>query len=148
MIIDCAHYLAGVRQAEPMSLGDAARLAREGSGFVWLASSDPGPDELDELRASFHLPALAVEDARAGHQRPKLADYGESAFLILKTVHHVEAHAQIEVGELDIFLGRAAQSRSAGRMPPLWQVHANVSMSIPRSPRSGPCPRRGRCSTP
>jgi hypothetical protein len=60
MIIDCAHYLAGVRQAEPMSLGDAARLAREGSGFVWLATSDPGPDELDQLGASFHLPALAV----------------------------------------------------------------------------------------
>jgi magnesium transporter len=103
MIIDCAHYLAGVRQAEPMSLGDAARLAREGSGFVWLASSDPGPDELDELGAAFHLPALAVEDARAGHQRPKLADHGEGAFLILKTVRRGKAH--IEIGELDIFLG-------------------------------------------
>ena len=86
-----------------MSLGDAARLAREGSGFVWLASSDPGPDDLDELAAAFDLPALAVEDARAGHQRPKLAGHGEGAFLILKTVRHGEA--QIEIGELDIFLG-------------------------------------------
>ncbi len=88
-----------------MSLGDAARLAREGSGFVWLASSDPGPDDLDELAAAFDLPALAVEDARAGHQRPKLAGHGEGAFLILKTVRHGEA--QIEIGELDIFLARA-----------------------------------------
>jgi magnesium transporter len=120
MITDCAHYLAGVRQAEPMSVGDAARLAREGSGFVWLASSDPGPDELDELRASFHLPALAVEEARVGHQRPKLEDYGESAFLVVKTVHHVEAQAQIEVGELDIFLGaRSAIAISRSNAAPL-----------------------------
>jgi magnesium transporter len=118
MIIDCAHYLAGVRQAEPTSQGDAARLAREGSGFVWLASSDPGPDELDELGASFHLPALAVEDARAGHQRPELADSGEGAFLILKTVRHGEA--QIEIGELDIFLGaRYAIAISRSNAAPL-----------------------------
>jgi len=50
MIIDCAHYVAGVRQIDPISIGDAASLARDGSGFVWLASSDPGPDELRELR--------------------------------------------------------------------------------------------------
>ena len=105
MIIDCAHYVAGVRQVEPMSLGDAARLTREESGFVWLASTDPGPDELDELGASFQLPALAVDDARAGHQRPKLQGYGESAFLVVKTVRHGEAQTQIEIGELDIFLG-------------------------------------------
>lgn len=118
MIIDCAHYLAGIRQAEPLSLGDAARLAREMSGFVWLASSDPGPEELDQLGASFHLPALAMEDARAGHQRPRLADYSEGAFLILKTVRHGEA--QIEIGELDIFLGaRYAIAISRSNAAPL-----------------------------
>jgi magnesium transporter len=57
---------------------------------------------------------------RAGHQRPKLADYGDSAFLILKTVHHVEAQAQIEVGELDIFLGaRSAFAISRSNAAPL-----------------------------
>jgi magnesium transporter len=105
MITDCAHYLAGVRHVEPMSVGDAGRLAREGSGFVWLASSDPGPDELDELGTSFGLPGRAVEEAQEGRQRPKLEDYGESAFLVVKTVRYDEAKAQIEIGELDIFVG-------------------------------------------
>jgi magnesium transporter len=105
MIVDCAHYLAGVRHVVPTSLSDAGRLAREGSGFVWLALSDPGPDELEDVGASFHVPELAVEDARAGHQRPKLADYGDSAFLVVKTTRSDQADAEIEIGELDMFLG-------------------------------------------
>jgi magnesium transporter len=105
MIVDCAHYLAGVRHVAPTSLGDAGRLAREGSGFVWLALSEPGPDELDDVGSSFHLPVLAVEEARAGHQRPMLEDYGESAFLVAKTTRYDQATAQVEVGELDMFLG-------------------------------------------
>jgi magnesium transporter len=105
MIVDCAHYLAGVRHIAPTSLGDAGRLAREGSGFVWLALSEPGPDELDGVGTSFDLPELAVEDARAAHQRPKLADYGESVFLVAKTTRYDQAQPQIEVGELDMFLG-------------------------------------------
>jgi magnesium transporter len=105
MIVDCAHYLVGFRQVEPTSLGDAGRLAREGSGFVWLALTDPGPDELDDVRTTFHLPKLAVEDAQADHQRPKLADYGESAFLVAKTTRYDQAQPEIEIGELDMFLG-------------------------------------------
>jgi len=105
MIVDCAHYLAGVRHVAPTSLGDAGRLAREGSGFVWRALSDPGPDDLDDVGTSFHLPALAVEDARAAHQRPKLTDYGESVFLVAKTTRYDQAQPQIEVGELDMLLG-------------------------------------------
>jgi magnesium transporter len=120
MITDCAHYLAGVRHVEPMSVDDAGRLAREGPGFVWLASSDPGPDELDELGTSFDLPGRAVEEARVGHQRPKLEDYGESAFLVVKTVRYDEAQAQIEIGELDIFLGaRSAIAISRSNAAPL-----------------------------
>ena len=105
MIVDCAHYVAGVRHVALTSLGDAGRLAREGSGFVWLALSEPGPDELDDVGTSFHLPELAVEDARAAHQRPKLEDYGESVFLVAKTTRYDEAETQIEIGELDMFLG-------------------------------------------
>ena len=100
-----------------MSLGDAARLAREGSGFVWLASSDPGPDELDELRAAFTCRRLRWR-THAGHQRPKLADHGEGAFLTLKTVRRGKAH--IEIGELDIFLeARHAVAISRSNAAPL-----------------------------
>ena len=105
MIIDCARYRAGVRQTEATSVADAARLSREASGFVWLAVSEPDSEELNKLGASFDLPALAVEDAREGHQRPKLEEYGECVFVVVKTVGYDRATTQLDIGELDIFLG-------------------------------------------
>lgn len=105
MIIDCGWYSAGTRQAEATSVAEAARLSREGSGFVWLAVSEPDSEQLNELGASFGLPALAVEDALEGHQRPKLEAYGECVFVVVKTVRYDQATRQFDIGELDAFLG-------------------------------------------
>jgi magnesium transporter len=118
MIVDCAYYQAGIRHEERMSLGEAGRLAREGSGFVWLASSEPGPEELDELGTSFDLPPRAVEDAREDHQRPKLDQHGEGLFLVVKTLGYDEATTRSEIGEFDVFVGvryAIVISRSTGR---------------------------------
>ena len=46
---------------------------------------DPGPDELRRVGALFDLHELAIEDAANAHQRPKLEDYGESFFIVLRT---------------------------------------------------------------
>lgn len=72
---------------------------------MWLAVSEPDSEELNELGASFALPALAVEDALEGHQRPKLEEYGECVFVVVKTVGYDPATTQFDIGELDIFLG-------------------------------------------
>jgi hypothetical protein len=69
MITDCAHYLAGVRHVEPMSVGDAGRLAREGSGLVWLASSDPVRMSWTNWGRLFDLPGRAVEKRGRADQR-------------------------------------------------------------------------------
>ena len=66
MIIDCARYVAGVRVVEPMSLGDAGRLARQTEGFVWVALSDPAADELDELGAAFGVQRSALDETPEG----------------------------------------------------------------------------------
>ena len=105
MIIDCARYSAGAREAEVASVAEAARLSREGSGFVWLALTEPDSEELNELGASFDLPALAVEDALEGHQRPKLEEYGECVFVVVKTLRYDQATTQFDIGELDVFIG-------------------------------------------
>ena len=61
-----------------------------------------------------------MEEAREGHQRPRLEDYGESAFLVVKTVRYDEAKTQIEIGELDIFVGaRYAIAISQSSVGPL-----------------------------
>ena len=105
MIIDRAHYVAGVRDVEHMSLGDAGRLAVEAAGFVWIALSDPAAHELDELGRAFDLPQIRVEDTPAGYQRPKLEHHGERTILTVKTARHDETGTQLEIGAVDILVG-------------------------------------------
>jgi magnesium transporter len=105
MIVDCAHFQTGVRISEPSTVADAAALAQQGPGFVLLALSGPTAEELKELAVPFNLPSLAVEDGLEGHQRPKLEDYGDCLFVVVKSVHYDAATMQMEIGELDVFLG-------------------------------------------
>ncbi len=56
------------------------------------------------MQRAFGLHPLAVEDARLGHQRPKIEEYGDSLFAVL---HMVEPQADdLHIGELAIFAGR------------------------------------------
>lgn len=105
MIVDSAHYVDGARQGDTaLTLADAGSVSRSGPGFVWLSLSDPSDEELQQIGTTFELPALALEDAQEGHQRPKLEPYGDQAFLVVKTVSYDEGQP-VDLGELDIFLG-------------------------------------------
>ena len=105
MIIDCAHYLDGRRQnAGAIPLEEAAAQCALG-GFVWLGMFEPRPDELEQVRESFGLHELAVEDAQSFHLRPKFEQFEEDVrFVILRTAHYVEEREEVEFGEISIFL--------------------------------------------
>ncbi len=107
MIVDCAHYLGGERQHEdPLSIEEAAAIAkaeRQGE-FVWLGLRDPTDSELDEVEREFSLNPLAAEDARHAHQRPKLEDYEESVFVVLRPAHYIDEREEVEFGEIHLFL--------------------------------------------
>ena len=107
MIVDCAHYKDGARQHEgPLTLEEAARRPRDVQGeFVWIGLHEPDPGELDELARLFGLHELAVEDAGLEHQRPKIEDYDESYFIILKTAHYHEGEEVVHFGEISLFAG-------------------------------------------
>ena len=110
-IIDCAVYLDGVRQA-PVASDDALRVATEQGGFVWLGLHEPTEAELGSIAAVYGLHPLAVEDAVEAHQRPKLDNYDDSLFMVLKTARYVEHDALtatsevVNTGEVMVFLGR------------------------------------------
>ncbi|HEY8640497.1 MAG TPA: magnesium/cobalt transporter CorA [Solirubrobacterales bacterium] len=106
MIIDCAHYKDGQRQHEgKLSLGQAAKcVTGEPGEFVWLGLFEPSAEELQQVAAQFHLHELAVEDAALAHQRPKLEDYDDSFFIVLKTARYDEAAEQVHFGEIHIFV--------------------------------------------
>ena len=42
-------------------------------GFVWLGMFEPSGEEFDEVRESFGLHELAIEDAKTFHLRPKVS---------------------------------------------------------------------------
>jgi magnesium transporter len=55
------------------------------------------------MQREFGLHELAVEDARHGHERPKLEEYGDSLFAVVHTVE--AAGEELKVGEVNIFVG-------------------------------------------
>jgi len=107
MLINCSVYQNGRRLAD-VAVAEISDYVRRPDCLVWVALADPTQDELDRMTEEFGLHPLAVEDARKGHQRPKIEEYEDSLFVVL---HAVEAtpgkgDGEFEVGEVDIFAGR------------------------------------------
>jgi len=105
MIIDCAHYQDGRRHgAGPVSLEEAAARCEQG-GFVWLGLFEPADEELAQVRDTFGLHELAVEDAQNFHMRPKVELYGQDVRLvILRTARYDDEAEEVEFGEISVFL--------------------------------------------
>jgi magnesium transporter len=108
MIIDCAHYQDGRRHGEgAVPLEEAAARCRQG-GFVWLGLFEPGMEELAQVRDTFGLHELAVEDAQTFHMRPKIESYDPDVRLvILRTARYDDAAEEVEFGEISVFLAPA-----------------------------------------
>ena len=102
MLVNCVAYQEGRKLADIPKEEISEYVARPDC-FVWVALKDPEPSELEEMRQEFGLHELAVEDARHGHQRPKIEEYGNSLFAVL---HSIEMKGdELNAGEVDIFVG-------------------------------------------
>src|SRR5439155_620615 len=86
MLINCAAYRDGKKLGD-IAPEDIGKYVSRPECFVWVAMKDPGPGELAAMQHEFDLHELAVEDARHGHQRPKIEEYGDSLFAVL---HNIE----------------------------------------------------------
>ncbi len=107
MIVDCALYADGRRQHDgPIEIDEAAeRCSNGGSGFAWVGLKEPSEEELNRVGEAFGLHELALEDAMNAHQRPKLEDYGDSLFIVLRTARYDDAKEEVEFGEIHLFVG-------------------------------------------
>jgi magnesium transporter len=102
VLVNCAAYRDGQRVAD-IPVSEIRDHLREPGGFVWVAVKDPEPQELDRLQEEFDLHPLAVEDARHGHQRPKVEEYGSSLFLVM---HMIEPSGDdLQLAEIAVFAG-------------------------------------------
>ena len=111
MLVNCVVYHEG-RRVHDIPVEEIGQWIGRGDSFVWVALKDATAEELTAMQQQFGLHELAVEDARHGHQRPKIEEYGDSLFAVL---HLAELRpvtgaaslgaGEIQLGEVDIFVG-------------------------------------------
>lgn len=103
MLINCVAYGLGKRISE-IPVEDISDYIVKPDCFVWVALRDATHEELAKMQEEFSLHELAVEDARHGHQRPKIEDYGDSLFAVLHLLDYT--NGEIHKGEVSIFVGK------------------------------------------
>ncbi|THU41210.1 magnesium/cobalt transporter CorA [Niastella caeni] len=102
-IVNCAAYSAGHRTAD-VELNDIHEILKDPSQFVWIGLYEPSEELLQRVQNEFGLHDLAVEDAHRAHQRPKIELYGDSLFIVLRTVQ-MTPDCHIQFGETHFFVG-------------------------------------------
>lgn len=102
MLINCIAYMDG-RKIADIAISEIHNFLRQDDCFVWVALKDATSAEMQEMKTQFNLHELAVEDALVGHQRPKIEEYENCLFAVIKLVEIVEGIPV--VGEVAVFVG-------------------------------------------
>lgn len=104
MLIRCVVYRNGEKIGD-IDVGDIHNYLRQPECFVWVALVEADAAALEQMQEEFDLHPLAIEDARHGHQRAKIEEYGDSLFVVLHTIE-TDPEGELRVGEVNIFAGR------------------------------------------
>ncbi|WP_207514607.1 magnesium/cobalt transporter CorA [Longitalea luteola] len=102
-IVNCAAYAGGHRVAD-VELNGIREILKDNNKFVWIGLYEPSEELLSRVQDEFGLHDLAVEDAHRAHQRPKIELYGDSLFIVLRTVQ-MARDCNIQFGETHFFVG-------------------------------------------
>jgi magnesium transporter len=102
-ILNSIVYCDGCRLAN-IELDEVHKFLGKQDQFVWVALYEPCEEVLEKVRKEFGLHQLAIEDAGKAHQRPKIEIYGNSIFIVVRTVE-VNADHHLEFGETHFFVG-------------------------------------------
>ena len=102
MLINCVVYQEGRKLAD-IPIEDISEWLGKPDCFVWVALRDPADAELRQMQEEFGLHELAVEDARHGHQRPKIEEYGDTVFVVMTLLEMDQG--KMQAGEVAIFVG-------------------------------------------
>jgi magnesium transporter len=114
-------------------------MAGASGGFAWIGLWRAAYREVAEVAEQFDLPALAVEEAITAHQRPKLEEFDDIAFLVLKPVRYVNHDEVVDVGEISVFLGdRVVVTVRHGDSDVLNRVRQELAEPDPDRPDFGP----------
>ena len=94
-------YKDGKRVREAPLTDEGLRL--KPGEYLWIGLYEPTSEEFEALVRRFRLHPLAVEDALAAHQMPKIEVYGSELFIVARTAQ--KADDAIWYGETHVFVG-------------------------------------------
>jgi len=103
-VVACVAYADGKRLGD-VAIPDISEALKQPGVFVWVGLHDPSSELLLEIQKEFGLHDLAVEDAQLAHQRPKLEQYGDSIFVVLRPAILSSDEQRVELGETHLFVG-------------------------------------------
>jgi magnesium transporter len=103
VIVNCAAYCEGIRVPD-VDIDNISEILNQPDKFVWIGLHEPDKELLARIQKLFGLHDLAIEDTHRAHQRPKIEAYGDTLFIVLRTVQMHEK--QIDLGETHFFVGR------------------------------------------
>jgi magnesium transporter len=103
VIVDSALYVDGLRRPGQFDTTDWRTICGD-DAFSWTGLLDPTKAEFEQIRQHIDLHDLVVEDALNAHQRPKLEQYGDALFLVLKTARYLESTEEVDFGEIQVFV--------------------------------------------
>ena len=102
MIIGQGVYRNGHKVADEGSFAELASRSEGPESFVWVGLKEPSTAELEEAADAFGIHPLAIEDAQASHERPKVDLFGETLTLVLRSAAYDDAAERIEIGQITV----------------------------------------------
>jgi magnesium transporter len=103
MFVNCVVYRHG-RKVADIEVQRIREFLAQPDTLVWVAMRNASDEELAAAQREFGLHELAVEDARHGHQRPKIEEYGDMVFTVMHMVEYGPTD-DLTVGEVAVFVG-------------------------------------------
>lgn len=103
-VVNCVAYSFAGERVGDITVEQISDVLKEPDKFVWVGLLEPDEPLLEKLQEEFGLHDLAIEDAHAAHQRPKVEAYGNSLFVVAQTAQVI--NGRIEFGESHVFIGR------------------------------------------
>lgn len=88
-----------------LNSADISEFCREPHKVVWADVNDPTSGDFLRLAEEFGFHPLSIEDCQHPHQRPKVEEFNGYYFVVLYEAQLVGPNDELELRELNIFLG-------------------------------------------
>lgn len=91
-----------------MSLDEMTSLLQHPDGILWVSLEHATDDDVQRvLGGVFHFHPLTIEDCLStSYQVPKVDDFGDYIFLVVRAVGDKPGNGQLDSQELDLYLGK------------------------------------------